>query len=304
MVRKAQRVSLELLAGLEALVSERHAGRAAMRIGVSQSTLSEALTRLRAIYRDPLLVRRASSLHPTARALELVEPIREVLRLVRGTLAPRQVFEPGSAQLTFTISTVDYIQSVLLAPLVRQIAARAPSVTIAVLPLVLETIEDELKSGHTDLAIFSVRLAPINLRYRQLFTERFLCVARSGHAKLRRKPTLKQYLALDHLLVSQTGPAFNSIVEEALAAQGLKRRIQLYLPNYYVAAQIVAESDLVATMPERLARRVAQALPLALFEPPIELPLVSFSQMWHERSQNDPSHQWLRATLIDLCRGL
>jgi DNA-binding transcriptional LysR family regulator len=152
-----------------------------------------------------------------------------------------------------------------------------------------------LESGDLDLAIIAYRLPDEpGLRQRKLLTEEFVCIARNDHPALGDTLDLDDFVALSHALISPTGQGVG-VVDRALAAQGLKRRVALRVPHFLVAPLIVTHSDLIATVPRRVAEKLAAGLPLTLYDPPISIPSFDVWQVWHERQHHEPGGRWLRA---------
>lgn len=150
-----------------------------------------------------------------------------------------------------------------------------------------------LATGELDLGL-GASMGPVpGLRREALLTDDFVCLVRRDHPKVRRRLTLRQFVALPHVLISPTGSG-SSPVDEQLAAQGLRRRIALRIRYFLAAPMVVARSDLVLTAPRRLGELFSRHFPLALHEPPVELRPFTLEQIWHERYEADPGHRWLR----------
>jgi len=133
--------------------------------------------------------------------------------------------------------------------------------------------------------------------YRQrLFGERFVVLARKGHPRVKARLGLRTYTELPHAFVAPGGTG-RGIVDDVLEQRGLSRRVALQLPGFLVAPEVVARSDLIVTLAERVARRFAERLPLRVFAPPVPLPGFELEQVWHERVHVDPAHAWLRGEI-------
>lgn len=293
-------VDLNLLVALDALLTERSTTRAAARLRLTQPALSRALGRLRRLFDDPLLVRGPRGLVPTQRAVELADPVRRVLAEIERVVAHTPRFDPASAQRTFRLAMIDFAEMVLLPPLLTRLAREAPAVDVDVRALYTGAYE-ALEQGQLDGAVgVFVDTPPAGISRRKLFDERFVCVARAGHPALARPLTLERYAALDHVVIVPRGLKDRGFADEALAKHGLARRITLRVPHFLVAPHVVASTDLVITLSERVARRFATLLPLVIVEPPLELPRFSVHLIWHERQQSDPANAWLREVLAQL----
>lgn len=291
---------LNLLKAFDALYAERHVTRAGLRIGLSQSAMSGALTRLRELFEDELFVRTPSGMQPTPRADDLAGSVSDALRLVRGALQSDR-FDPATADRAFTIAMTDYAAFVLLPPLLARLSVEAPRIDVRVSGMFgrNEAIE-RLDSGEANLAIGFPVEASARILMRPLFQEGFACVARRGHPAFADGASLEAFAAAPHLLVSPEGDR-SGLVDHKLAALGLERRVVLSLPQFVVAPFVIAETDLIATLASRVARRfAATGIGIAIHEPPIELPSWPLAMMWHRRADAHAATLWLRDIIAEI----
>jgi DNA-binding transcriptional LysR family regulator len=240
---------------------------------------------------DPLLLPGPRGMRPTARALALREPLRQALEALEQAVAPASPFDPAQANNTWRVAATDYGESTIVLPALNALRTSAPGTRLAVLELVPPRIEKQAEQGDIDLAFHTTDGAPPGLRRRALFTERYVLVGRAGHPRLKRRPTLAQFCALDHVIVSPDGGGFSGVTDDVLRAAGVARRVVLSVPHFLFVMTAVASSDLVAMLPERLVRGASA---LQVVEPPVEVPGYEMSMLWHERVHRDPAHQWLR----------
>jgi DNA-binding transcriptional LysR family regulator len=215
-------------------------------------------------------------------------------------MAPEPDFDPATARRTFTLGISDYLQALIMGPLLRQLAAQAPGIdlTLVVFPNLAELVE----SGNVDLAVTVPSPETRPLRRELLFHENFLCMVRRDHPRIKRAPTLEKYLAQRHLVVAPTGTP-GSRVDTALALRGLERRIALRVTNFLIVPVIVCETDLVNTMPSRLARQLEKTYPLRLLPTPFELPTFEYCMFWHPRMDQDAAQRWLRGVVMEVSRA-
>jgi DNA-binding transcriptional LysR family regulator len=293
-------IDLNLLVALDALLAERSVSRAAVRLHLSQPAASALLARLRELFGDPLLLRSARGMLPTPRALELLGPVRQVLDEIEAIVQPRAAFDPASASLTFTLSASDYVEYALLPKLVDYLEHKAPGVRLEVRSLDLQLVAMQMESGEVDLCITGLQNAAPGLHLRPLYTERLVSVVRRNHPGVGARLTLDQFCSLEHIQVSVRGSGFSTRIDEALAALGRKRRARLAVPHFLLVPEIVARSDMISALPERLARGYAKQL--RILEPPVELQEFTVGEMWHERNERDPAQQWLRDVLVELAQ--
>lgn len=292
-------IDLNLLPVLDALLGEAHVTRAARRVGLSQSAMSHALTRLRAVLGDPLLVRAGRGMALTPKARAIAEPLARALAALERTLGPRAPFDPSAAVRELRVAAIDFAQLVLLPPLVLALAAEAPGITLAVVPAA-EPLERALGDGAVDLAIGLEREAP-GLTRRRLLDERFVCVVRAAHPSGGRKLSLAQFTRHPHVMVSPRGRAAGA-VDAALRPRGATRRITLTVPHTLAAALVVERSDAILTVAERVARVALAGLDLRVVESPVEVAPFSVSMFWHPRHDADPTHVFLRERLAHVVR--
>lgn len=299
-------LDLNLLVALDALLREAHVSRAAARLEMSQSSMSLALSKLRGLFNDPLLVRGNSGLVLTARARELAPQLTEALRQVDSLLNVQQDFDPQQAHDTITFIVTDYIDFVLVPSLVEVLARKAPGVTLRVVGPNPRRLGEVFSSGEVDVSVSYFPNPPSSLRVRPVFTDRLVGIARRGH------PILPDTGALDldafcshgHVTV-EPGEAtwYNTQVDQQLAAHGRTRRIQLSKPTFLGVPFIVEQTDLLATLPERVARGFARFTNIELFDPPLKLEPFTVTLLWHDRTHTNPLHRWFREVVIELCAG-
>jgi len=295
-MNKLRQLDLNLLVTLDVLLSEHNVTRAAQRLNFSQPSVSVHLAKLREIFGDPLLLPGPRGMQPTARAEELRIPLRDALQALERAVAPGGGFDPASADNTWRIAATDATETAVLLPALPGLRAAAPGTRLAVVELAPARIARQAEQGEIDLAFHTTDDAPPGMRQRVLFREHYVLVGRSGHPKLRRKPTAAQFCALEHVIVSPDGGGFRGVTDEALAAAGLTRRVVLSVPHFLFMMSVLANTDLVAMLPSRLLRGSAA---LQVVEPPVDVAGYDMAMLWHERSHRDPAHQWLREHLAD-----
>jgi DNA-binding transcriptional LysR family regulator len=286
-----RRLDLNLLVTLDVLLSEHNVTRAAQRLNFSQPSVSVHLAKLRDIFGDPLLLPGPRGMRPTARGEELRAPLRDALEALGRAVSPASPFDPSQARQTWRVAASDYGESTILLPALASLRTAAPDTRLAVLELAPTRIAQQSEQGQIDLAFHTTDGAPEGLRRRPLFEERYVLTGRAGHPRLKRRPTLAQFCALEHVVVSPDGGGFRGITDDTLAEAGLTRRVALSVPHFLFVISALAGSDMVAMLPERLVRGNGA---LRMVEPPLAVPGYEMAMLWHERSHRDPAHQWLR----------
>ncbi|MBW8727979.1 MAG: LysR family transcriptional regulator [Inquilinus limosus] len=293
------RVDLNLLKLLDALLRDRSVTRAGQRLGLSQPAASRALGRLRRLLADRLVVRTSQGLEPTPRAVALAEPVARLLEGARAIVAPA-AFDPATARGKIVIGSVDYMTLLVMPPLVSRLSRLAPGLDLEIPALVGNHVELIARDA-ADLALGIYDDLPAGFFRRLLYDEDLVCVVRQGHPVAEGHLTLERFVALSHLALVVTGRG-EAPVDIALARLGLSRRVAMRLPHFLVAPMLVAGSDMVLSLPRRLARVAATMVPLAVLELPLQLDPFPMSMIWHERRQDDPAHAWLRRQVVEAVR--
>ncbi len=239
---------LNLLPVFEAVLAERHVGKAALRLHLTPSAVSHGLNRLRFLLNDPLFLRTPKGVAPTARALELAEPIADILARVRRVVTSAEPFDPARSERRFTIGAPD--GTVLLPPLLREIQRNAPGIDISMRTVLRDSAITELDARLADVVIVPLDEVPARFVHKMISEEDFVIVSRAGHP-FAEAPTLDRYCAMKHIVVSMTGDPHTN-VDNVLAREGRSRRIALTVPNFMLAFALIAESDLIAALPKSL----------------------------------------------------
>lgn len=287
-----RRLDLNLLVTLDVLLAERNVTRAAQRLHFSQPSVSVHLAKLRDIFGDPLLLPGPRGMQPTARAEALRAPLRQALEALSQAVQPGKPFDPATADNTWRVAAADYGETAVLLPALAGLRTAAPGTRLAVLQLEPARISKLAEQGEIDLALHTAEGVPEGLHRHTLFSEHYVLVGRSGHPRLRRPPTLAQFCKLEHVIVSTAGGAFHGVTDDALAQQGLQRKVVLSVPHFLFVPAVLQSTDLVAMLPSRLVR----GLPgLRVVAPPVGVRGYDMVMVWHERSHRDPAHQWLRS---------
>jgi DNA-binding transcriptional LysR family regulator len=291
-------VDTNLIIALRALLAHQNVTRAAKDVGLSQSSMSHALARLRAHFDDPLLVPVGRALVLTERGKALVEPVTEAVARLERVFERAEPFDPRTSRRTFRIASTDNVELYVLPQLAGILQKSAPGIDVRVCALP-ENWVMALQRGDIDLKLGRKYPVPDVLESQELSHEPMGCVVRRGHAAPRR-PSLREYAALDHLVVSPTAAPTSEplgLVETILAKHGLRRRVVLTIPHFLVAPFVVASSDLALTAPVRLLDPFVKLLRLRRITLPFKLAGYKLSQVWAARSRDDAAHRWLRGMI-------
>ncbi|HUN70234.1 MAG TPA: LysR family transcriptional regulator [Burkholderiales bacterium] len=291
---------LNLLLVFEAMFRHGSVTRAAAQIGLTQSAMSSALGRLRRQFGDPLFVNTRSGMLPTPRALELAPPLTEALAMVRGAMGSREAFDPRSSTRSLRVYMSDVGELVLLPALMRHLHAHAPAMQLETAQLPAAELAVRLETGDIDLAVGYLPQLPEKIRRSRLFEEHYVCMTRPDHPIGRHGPlTLKEFLGARHVLIASMGSG-HQLLEHTLAERGVHENVALRVPHFVVVPQIVAGTDLVVSLPSRVAGASARLAKVKVHPLPIPIPSFDVSLYWHERLENDAANQWLRDTMTEL----
>lgn len=297
-------IDLNLLLVFDAVMSERNATRAGTKIGMSQPAVSNALNRLRHVMRDDLFVRGQDGMRPTARALELAMPVRSALMEIEEALNPLS-FDPATAERTFTVAANDYSTMTLMPYLSTYISNEARGVNIHTIPIEGRFFE-KLDAQDAEYGINPLGEVPERFNSLHLGGDKFVCMMRPENplAKYDELP-LEDYAAARHLLVSPRGDA-RGFVDDQLEKAGLSRRVVMTVNNFGSAPMIVLSSDMILTMPSRMAEKCGNFFELRVVPSPVQPPsdVTGMTLVWHKRLTNHPAHTWFQNLMMRAAHDL
>ncbi len=307
------RVDLNLLVYLDALLRERNVTQAAHQLNLSQPAMSNGLRRLRDLFDDPLLVRTSDGMTPTERALELEPVVREVLTTIDKAVQQRSAFDPLAADRVFRIMASDYAESTLLPAVLGQLRTQAPGITLDVMtPSDVSFLDVE--RGKVDMVINRFDAMPQSFHQIHLWDDSFTCLLNPDNPVLE-DFSLDNYLQAKHVWVSKTGMGVGvgvnpddvqrlGWVDTALARLGKKRQIRVFTRHYQAAMTLAAESDLIVTLPTRAAELKRDDPGVVLREPPLAIPPLELKMAWSPLLQHNPANRWLRKLITRTAREL
>ncbi|MGE8345015.1 LysR family transcriptional regulator [Pseudomonas helleri] len=293
------KVDLNLFIVFDAIYTEANLTRAGQIIGITQPAVSNALARLRETFNDPLFVRTAQGMVPTPMAQNIISSVRSALALLRVSVQESRTFNPLQANKTFRISMTDLTEAVILPPLFQRLRRHAPAVVIESFLAHRRETTSDLAAGRLDFAVDAPLNTDAQVRHIKLMEDRYVCAMRQGHPLAGKASiSLDEYLALTHIHISTRRNGLGQ-VDLALGKIGLQRKITLRSQHYLMASNVLQQTDMVMTVPERFARRHGlYFVPL----PISELPSVETHLYWHESTEQDPANRWMREQLIEVCQ--
>jgi DNA-binding transcriptional LysR family regulator len=294
-----ERMDVGNLVALHVLLEERNVTRAAERLGITQSSMSHRLARLRETLEDPLFLRAPAGLVPTSRAEQLAAPLAQALRVLHDVVVPPIRFDPKVSAYSLSIAMPD-----LLAPiaprLVSSITSAAPAFQVKLMN-VLPGLSSRLSLGAPGLALVPSRFVEGGVIARPLGEVRFGVVGRRGHPALKTPLTVDRWLSYAHVVV-RTGNERTGLVEEELGRRRLVRRVGLEVPSFLAGLLALTRSDLLMNVPVPIVLDAAKELRLGVRDLPITLPPLRFAMCWHERFRNDGAHAWARERVFAAVR--
>ena len=294
------KVDLNLFIVFDAIYTEANLTRAGQIVGITQPAVSNALARLRETFNDPLFVRTAQGMVPTPMAQNIIGPVRNALSLLRVSVQESRIFNPLQANKTFRISMTDLTEAVILPPLFQRLRRLAPAVVIESFLCKRRETTKELAAGRLDFAVDAPLNTDPQVRHVKLMQDQYVCALRQGHPMAKDKISLDEYMGMTHIHISSRRNGLG-YVDLALGKMGLQRRIALRSQHYLMASQVLQQTDMVMTVPERFARRHQ----LKYVRLPVnDVPPLETHLYWHESTDQDPANRWMREQMIELCQAV
>jgi len=292
-------IDLNLLSVFQEVYRERQISAAARRLGLTQSAVSNALARLRRTFGDELFVRTAHGMQPTPLAQQMAEPIGAAMVQVALALSQRSRFDAATSGRRFTLAMTDVGEVYFMPVLIERCRTVAPNVEIASIRANGLTLKDDMETGRVDLAIGAFEDVSEALYHRALFRQRFVSMFRKDHPLAKGEVDLERFVAAPHLIVDAAQSPYdriNGLLEKAGVTAGTRFRV----PHFTAVPYIVSTSELVVTVPQKLAESAASPFGLKWIEPPLALPTLQTNVFWHRRFNHDPGIQWLRGLIADV----
>ncbi len=290
-----------LLRVFDAVMREGNITAAGAQLGLTQSTMSHALQRLRKACNDPLFVRTTHGMEPTAYAHTLAGPIAQAIGSIKIALERDTRFDPLTSTRSFTLLMTDIAEMIFLPRLIAHLKSAAPGVIVVSMQTGRAQYRDALERGPADLAIGQLPKMQQDFYQQHLFDEPMICMMRKDHPRIGRRLSMEQFM--DNWQISVSAPAqVDGLIKRALGKRASKRKISLHIPHYVVVPMILARGDLIAVVPQSVSTAFGHTGELKSLPLPFELPPVVVRQFWHERCHHDPGHRWFRATLAELFR--
>jgi DNA-binding transcriptional LysR family regulator len=295
-------ISLRQLRVLTLLLEVGSLTRAAQILGTTQPTVSKVLARLRGHFGDPLLVRAGLAMHPTPKALELAQPLKELLAASAVVRSSALSFDPSSSRREFSVMVTEVGMVALLPQIIGHLARAGPELRLKAVPLDARELEIRLEAGEADIALGAFPDAAPHMRHQRLYADLYVSVVRTGHPRLANLTRADAFLRQRHIVVtsSNRGHAAHRLLAEVLKSHLDAEQVLVRVPSFVAGAFVASCTDAVVTLPARLAECLAANLGLAIFPTPLPLPPIEIGQLWHERLEKDPGHRWFRRAINTL----
>jgi DNA-binding transcriptional LysR family regulator len=289
-----RQVDLNLLELFDTVYRVRNLTAAGGVLGLSQPAMSHALARLREMYRDPLFVRLPQGLRPTPFAEDLAGQVATALQIIRSTLE-KVAFDPATVQRTFRISMTDIGEQVFLPSLVKYLENHARGVKLETRVMGSSELFSALSSGDLDLAVGFVSTPAKGIAQQFLFSDQYVCVVRQSHPLVRASAmSLSEFKQLGHVVADVAGTGHYNSVGGVLASHGIADNVVLRVNHFLSIAPLIANTDLIASVPRNLANTLVKSWKLRIVQPPVAYPTFDITQYWHERYDHEPGNRWLR----------
>jgi DNA-binding transcriptional LysR family regulator len=297
------RIDLNLVRVCVAILESGSVTRAADALSLTQPTVSYSLARLRELFGDPLFVRSARGMAPTPRGRQICQQFQEALNHVQKALESTSTFDAARSTRRMRIAMSDMGGLVFLPPLFARLRVIAPKLELEVAQVPVDQVADELAAGRIDAAIGNLRAARSRTRSSLLFLERYVCIMSADHSLAHRKLTLGRFVAARHIVVASPFSG-HKLLHEALAERGVARPVALTIPHFTILPELIGGSDLLATLPSRVARVFALRAPLLAKELPLKLPEFEVRLHWNQRQEDATAQRWLREQIVQTLEKL
>jgi DNA-binding transcriptional LysR family regulator len=293
-----QDLDLNLLVLFNQLLVERRVSKVAENLGLSQPAVSNSLARLRKLLGDELFLRTPGGMEPTPYAEQLAESVTYALGMIHSALNERSTFDPSSSARAFTVGMTDIGEIYFLPTLLKLLREKAPCVSFSTVRNTTANLKDELEAGKVDLAVGLLPQLKGGFFQRKLFRQRYVCLFREGHRLDKKRISLEDFVAAEHLVVISAGTGHGK-VDELLKRSGIERDVRLTVPHFVSVGHILQATELVATVPERLAQQLVKPFGLTFVAHPAKLPEVAINVFWHAKFHKAPANQWLRSLVFE-----
>lgn len=291
-------IDLNLLVIFNEILASGRVNATAQKLGLTQPAVSNALIRLRRLLGDDLFVRTSQGMQPTPFAVSLAEPVSYALGAIHGALNQNLSFDPARSSQNFTLAMTDIGEIYFLPELMAHLSRSAPAVTLSTVRNHSVDLDREMEGGNVDLALGHLPDLKTGYFQRQLFSQRYVCLFRRGHALDGVEMTAEDFSAAEQISIVAAGTG-HGLVDELFGRMAIARNVRLRVPHFVSIGHILRNTDMIATVPEILARRISGPFDLRWCPHPIPLPHISIGMFWHAKFHKDAANQWIRNAVYE-----
>ncbi len=292
-------IDLNLLVVFNQLMVEQKVSKVAENMGLGQPAVSNALARLRKLFGDELFLRTSKGMQPTPLANQLAESVSYALGMIHGAVNASKSFDPATSKRGFSIGMTDIGEIYFIPSLMSSLQRTAPHIAISTVRNGGINLKDEMEAGHVDLAVGLLPQLKTGFFQQRLFRQQYVCMFRKGHPIARKKMSSAAFFNAEHVAIVSAGTGHGQ-VDEILDNSTPQRRVKLKVPHFVAVGHILQSTDLIATVPERLAERMTRPFGLQYVPHPVKLPEMAINLFWHAKYHRDPANQWLRGVLFSM----
>jgi DNA-binding transcriptional LysR family regulator len=292
------KVDLNLFVVFDAIYTTGNLTRAGEMLHVTQPAVSNALSRLRDLFQDPLFVRTGQSMTPTPVAQNVIGPAREALRLLRQSVQDSDIFDPIKTDKTYNLCMLDLLEASIIPRLLARMASRAPNVHLHNHQMRQQDVVSAMARGHLDFYGDASTFSDPHLCKQRVAQDRFVCVARKDHPHIDDTLTMETFLKLGHIQVDERGEG-SSHVDVALEKMGIQRKVVMRGHHFMTVPSVLVKTHLVVCIPFHFARH----FDLAIYELPFQMPPLEYFLYWHKRADQDHANIWLRQQILEVTRN-
>lgn len=289
---------LTLLYVFDAIMTEGSITRAADRLSMTQPAVSNAVARMRDVWKDPVFVKKGRDIEPTSYALSLWDQIRLPMHELSNAVTASS-FDPLRSRRKFRIAVPDLTLEMIWPELVARLEVSAPNIDLHAMPFSVEENARQLREAQVDIAISLFAEPDASLRSLSLLESGHALAMRKGHPLADKAISLEAFVAARHLLISLSGET-HSYVDAALSRRGLSRRVAASVNHFPAIPAVLRRSDLIAVVPEMSARDPAFSEDIVFQAVPLELDPINLYLLWHTRHDRDPGLTWMRKLLEEI----
>ncbi|MBL4839034.1 MAG: LysR family transcriptional regulator [Kordiimonadaceae bacterium] len=293
-------LNFKLLAIFDSIMRSNNISQSAYDLGISQSAVSNQLAKLRASLGDKLFVRTSHGVLPTPFAESLHPYVCDAMDSMKFGIQAAKKFDLSQIERNICLIMTDIGEVTILPKLIKVVSEVAPGISLRTVNLPPSDISEALKSGMADLAVAFITATQPSFFQRSLFSTDYICIARRGHPFTKKEFTKRDFEQANHLVAEARGTGHYYLLEQNFSNFKVQRKISARVPNFMSMPYLVAETDLIATMPRKAAFAFRNIPNICILEHPIKLPTIDIQALWHERYNGDQVHMWLREQLYEI----